>query len=68
MLVPDLVAAAPTIAHALAPGGAAVLAGILAGQAPEVEDAYRAVGLDRSADPRTEDGWIALVVGASGRG
>ena len=68
MLVPDVVAAAPTVAHALAPGGAAVLAGILATQAPTVEDAYRAVGLDRGADPRTEDGWTALVVGASGRG
>jgi len=68
LLAPDLVAAAPTVAHALAPDGAAVLAGILTEQAPGVEDACRAVGLDRAADPRTEDGWVALVVAASRRG
>ena len=62
-MLPDLVAAAPTIARALAPGGAAALAGLLVDQAAPAAAAYRATGLVEVADRRTEEDWVALTVG-----
>jgi len=62
MLLPELVAAAPGAAAALAPGGAVVLAGVLEGQGAAALAAFRSVGLHEVDGPRTEEGWIALVL------
>jgi ribosomal protein L11 methyltransferase len=57
---------APQIAHRLAPGGVAVLSGLLARQAPGVEATYRAWGF-RAVDRVALDGWVALVLRRHGR-
>ena len=64
MLLPELRAAAPAVAAALAPGGVAVLAGVLEEQGSDVLAAYRDVGLDLVGEPATEEGWTALVLTA----
>jgi ribosomal protein L11 methyltransferase len=55
----QLIEFAPTIAGRLAPGGAAIGAGILAAEADGVAAAWRAAGLDADGDWRDE-GWVAL--------
>jgi isopentenyldiphosphate isomerase len=62
-----LLALAPEIAGRLAPGGALVLSGILAGpQAREVRDAYERLGFCCALE-RTEGEWAALLLyGPSG--
>jgi ribosomal protein L11 methyltransferase len=62
MLSPELRAVAPAVAAALAPGGVAVLAGLLEEQRAEVLAAYRAVGLEPVGEPGTDEGWTALVL------
>jgi ribosomal protein L11 methyltransferase len=57
---------APQMAARLAPGGVAVLSGLLARQATGVEAAYRARGF-RALDRVALDGWVALVLRRNGR-
>lgn len=59
LLLPDLVALAPRIAAAAAPGGALVLSGVVAGQRPALAAAYPGLPL---AGDRVEDGWLALIL------
>jgi ribosomal protein L11 methyltransferase len=56
-----LIPMAPLLAGRLAPGGRAVLSGILVEAAPPVVEAYRACGLHLAAE-RDEDEWRALVL------
>jgi ribosomal protein L11 methyltransferase len=63
MLRPELVAMAPVVAGALAPGGAVVVSGVLVGQRGDVLDAYRTVGLAPVAE-HAEDGWLAVILRA----
>ena len=61
ILAGPLIELAPAIAAAMAPGGRLILAGLLAGQAERVTDAYRAEGL--SPDFTIERGdWPTLVL------
>lgn len=55
----QLVALAPAIAGRLAPGGAAIGAGILAAEAAGVAAAWRGAGLATDGD-WGDDGWVAL--------
>ena len=61
MLASQLVAVAPVVARAVAPGGAVVLSGLLTGQRDAVLDAYRPSGL-RAVGERVEEGWLALTL------
>jgi ribosomal protein L11 methyltransferase len=63
MLRPELVAMAPVVAGALAPGGAVVVSGVLVGQRGDVLAAYRTVGLAPVAE-HAEDGWLAVILRA----
>jgi ribosomal protein L11 methyltransferase len=62
MLAPELRAVAPAVAARLAPAGVAVLAGLLVEQRFDVLAAYRALGLHEVGDPRTDEGWTAVVL------
>jgi len=62
MLSPELRAVAPAVAAGLAPGGVAVVAGLLVEQRFDVLAAYRALGLHEVGDPRTDEGWTAVVL------
>ena len=53
---------APCIAPLVKHGGSLVLSGILAAQAEDVMDAYRAFGFVFTA-PAERDGWVRLVAG-----
>jgi ribosomal protein L11 methyltransferase len=64
MLLPDLVAVAPTIARALAPGGAVVASGLLADQRGALLAAYDRAGL-AAHDERADDGWLAVTLRAA---
>lgn len=64
MLAPELRAVAPAVAAGLAPGGVAVLSGLLVEQRSDVLAAYRGVGLHEDSDARTDEGWTALVLSA----
>lgn len=59
ILAGPLVELAATIAGHVAPGGRLALSGILANQAEEVLDAYRAQGLVMD-EPVEQDGWVRL--------
>jgi ribosomal protein L11 methyltransferase len=61
ILANTLVALAPGIAARLAPGGALLLSGILAGQEGEVRDAYLARGLAAAPDLDAAEGEWRLV-------
>lgn len=63
MLLPELVAVAPTVGGAVASGGTVVLSGVLVGQRGDVLAAYRAVGLAPVASA-TDEGWLALTLRA----
>jgi ribosomal protein L11 methyltransferase len=67
MLAPELRAVHPAVAAGLAPGGVAVLSGLLVEQRSDVLAAYRGVGLHEVGDPRTDEGWTALVLSALAR-
>lgn len=60
ILAGPLVTLAPAMVSCLAPGGRIVLSGLLRGQAAEVADAYRALGVTLSIDGERED-WVRLV-------
>ncbi|HET6950135.1 MAG TPA: 50S ribosomal protein L11 methyltransferase [Acidimicrobiales bacterium] len=63
MLLPQLVALAPQVAAAVAPGGTVVLSGLLVDQLPGALAAYGAAGLAPVAGEEgghVEDGWVAL--------
>ena len=61
ILAGPLIALAPSIAAAIAPGGRLILAGLLTGQAQAVTDAYRGAGM--VADFTVERGdWPTLVM------
>jgi ribosomal protein L11 methyltransferase len=61
ILANTLVALAPAISSRLSPGGALLLAGILAGQEDEVEAAYEEAGLSRDRPrERSEGEWRLL--------
>lgn len=62
MLLPELVAAVPAIARAVAPHGAVVVSGILADQVGALVAAAAPVGLAPDGAPRTVDGWAALTL------
>jgi ribosomal protein L11 methyltransferase len=62
MLASELGAVAPAVAAALAPGGVAVLAGLLEEQRAGLLAAYRAVNLEPVGEPGTDEGWTALVL------
>jgi ribosomal protein L11 methyltransferase len=62
MLAPELRAVAPAVAAGLAPGGVAVVAGLLVEQCFDVLAAYRALGLHEVGDPRTDEGWTAVAL------
>ena len=62
ILARPLVTLSPAIARALAPGGVAVLSGLLVGQEPAVLAAYRRQGLFLK-DRIRRDEWSVLVVG-----
>jgi ribosomal protein L11 methyltransferase len=62
LLAPELRAVAPAVAAGLARSGVAVVAGLLAEQRSDVLAAYRAVGLHDVGEPRTDEGWTALVL------
>jgi ribosomal protein L11 methyltransferase len=64
MLLPELVAAAPVAAAAVAPGGAVVLSGLLAEQRPRAEAAYGALGLvpDPVGGAPTDGAWVTVVL------
>jgi ribosomal protein L11 methyltransferase len=57
---------APTLARALAPGGAAVLSGILVGQERAVINAHRRCGL-RLEKQAVREGWVTLTLYKRGR-
>ncbi|EAQ02821.1 ribosomal protein L11 methyltransferase, putative [Pseudooceanicola batsensis HTCC2597] len=57
-----LIDLAPDLARHLAPGGHAILSGLLNDQADEVADAYAAQGLDRAEATRIGD-WTTLLLG-----
>ncbi|MDI5934087.1 50S ribosomal protein L11 methyltransferase [Halomonas kalidii] len=59
ILAGPLVELAPTIAGHVAPGGRLALSGILAPQAEEVLEAYRAEGLLMD-EPMVREGWVRL--------
>ena len=59
ILAGPLVELAPMLAGHLAPGGRLALSGILANQAEEVLDAYRAQGLVME-EPVVSEGWVRL--------
>jgi ribosomal protein L11 methyltransferase len=61
ILAGPLVSMAPALSRALAPGGAAVLSGLLAHQEAEVTAAYRAQGLVLSRRIRI-DSWVTLIL------
>jgi ribosomal protein L11 methyltransferase len=61
MLLPELVAAAPVVAGALAHGGSVVISGMLVDQRDEVLAAYRRAGLELVGDDE-DAGWLALTV------
>ena len=63
MLLPQLMAVAPVLAAALAPGGAVVVSGVLVGQGTELLAALADAGLAESAR-RVDDGWLALTLQA----
>jgi ribosomal protein L11 methyltransferase len=67
MLAPELRAVAPAVAAGLAPGGVAVLSGLLVEQRSDVLAAFGGVGLHEVGDPRTDEGWTALVLSALAR-
>ncbi len=56
-----LVALAPAVRRRLAPGGTAILSGLLPDQKARIVAAYRGVGL-RLADTRLVDGWLTVVM------
>lgn len=66
MLASQLVAVAPTVARAAAPGGTVVLSGLLAAQADQVLTAYRTEVPARLAvaGEREDDGWLCLTLRA----
>lgn len=59
ILAGPLVELAETLAARIAPGGRLALSGILANQADDVLDAYRAQGLHMH-EPVERDGWVCL--------
>lgn len=61
ILAGPLIVLAPTVARAVRPGGIAVLSGILAEQAMEVEAAWRAAGFS-ILEKRLLNGWTTLVL------
>lgn len=61
ILAPPLCAMAPDLAHGLAPGGRAILSGLMYGQEARVIAAHRAQGL-RVLRRYRRDGWSALVL------
>ncbi|HEY5723716.1 MAG TPA: 50S ribosomal protein L11 methyltransferase [Allosphingosinicella sp.] len=61
ILAGPLIALAPSVAAAIAPGGRLILAGLLEHQAPKVAAAYRREGLMLSFTERRED-WPTLVM------
>jgi ribosomal protein L11 methyltransferase len=63
MLLPELVAVAPTVGGAVASGGTVVLSGLLVGRRGDLLAAYRAVGLAPVASA-TDEGWLALTLRA----
>jgi ribosomal protein L11 methyltransferase len=67
MLSPELRAVAPAVAAALAPGGVAVLAGLLEEQRSGVLAAYGTLGLGPVGEPACEEGWTALVLSDASR-
>jgi ribosomal protein L11 methyltransferase len=60
-----LIELAPAVAAHLAPGGRAILSGLLADQAEAVLAAYAAAGLASESRSRIGD-WVTLVVGTPG--
>jgi ribosomal protein L11 methyltransferase len=63
MLLPQLVELAPVVGRALAPGGTAVVSGVLDGQRDQLAAAHGAAGLAPLASAG-EDGWLALTLRA----
>ena len=63
MLLPQLVELAPVVARALAPGGTAVVSGVLDDQREQVAAAYLRAGLAPLASAG-EGGWLALTLRA----
>jgi ribosomal protein L11 methyltransferase len=63
MLLPELVGLAPTVGRALAPGGTAVVSGVLAAQRDLLVAAYEAAGL-AAVGSAGEAGWLALTLRA----
>jgi ribosomal protein L11 methyltransferase len=63
---PVLKLLAPELTRRLVPGGMAILSGIDAGRAPEVEARYRAMGFFLQSRVLI-DGWTTLVLAASSR-
>src|SRR5262249_35862113 len=51
----------PPLSRNLAPGGRAVLSGLMTSQAPQVLEAYRRTGLAREAEHRLGD-WSVLIL------
>ena len=66
MLASQLVAVAPTVARAVAPGGTVVLSGLLASQRDEVLSAYRGQAPARLAveGERDDEGWLSVTLRA----
>jgi ribosomal protein L11 methyltransferase len=62
MLLPDLIAVAPAVAGAAAPGGRVVVSGLLAGQRAAAVAAYGAQDLAPAAPDLAADGWVALTL------
>lgn len=62
ILAPPLCAMAPELARGLAPGGRAILSGLMSGQEARVVAAHRMQGL-RLLRRYRRDGWSALVLG-----
>jgi ribosomal protein L11 methyltransferase len=62
MLLPQLVAAAPTVTASLATGGVAVVSGVLVGQRAELLAACAAAGLAARGE-RVAEGWLAVTLG-----
>ncbi|HET6772764.1 MAG TPA: 50S ribosomal protein L11 methyltransferase [Acidimicrobiales bacterium] len=63
MLLPQLVELAPVVARALAPGGTAVVSGVLDDQRDQVAAAYHSAGLAPLAFAG-EGGWLSLTLRA----
>ena len=61
ILLAPLLALAPTIARAIAPGGTAILSGLLPDQRTAIVATYRSVGL-RLRRWFIEDGWLVVVL------